>query len=459
MAEAEQGLLAGKLARYQDKGVTKVKLGLTDTDGVLRGKYVGLDKFASLMEKGGGFCDCVFGWDVDDQLYDESGYTGWHTGFPDAQYRLIADSERWLSDENCPFFLGEFTADDESPHPICPRTLLGTVLEALRVDGIEVRAGFEYEFFVFQEDSHSVRDKGYRDLKPLTPGNFGYSVLRSSVESDLFAGLMDYCLAFDCALEALHCETGPGVWEAAIKSRIGIEAADRANLFKTFSKVYLQRQGLLATFMAKWSMDYPGQSGHYHFSFEDGQNANLFYDQDTDKGMSNLQRYAVGGLQRYLPEWIALIAPTINSYTRLVKGAWAPTAATWGIENRTAGIRVIPGGQGSQRIECRIGGADGNPYLVAAAVLAAAQRGVREKLEPTAAVAGNAYDIQDSLSPELQFPPNLRDAAERLRRSPAAIESFGSEFVDHFVMSRLWEVREYERHVNSWQLERYFEII
>ena len=459
MAEAEQGLLAGKLAQYQDKGATKVKLGLTDTDGVLRGKYVGLDKFASLMEKGGGFCDCVFGWDVDDQLYDESGYTGWHTGFPDAQYRLIADSERWLSDENCPFFLGEFTVDDESPHPICPRTLLGSVLEALRADGIEVRAGFEYEFFVFQEDPHSVRDKGYRDLKPLTPGNFGYSVLRSSVESDLFAGLMDYCLAFDCALEALHCETGPGVWEAAIKSRIGIEAADRANLFKTFSKVYLQRQGLLATFMAKWSMDYPGQSGHYHFSFEDGQNANLFYDQDTDKGMSNLQRYAVGGLQRYLPEWIALIAPTINSYTRLVKGAWAPTAATWGIENRTAGIRVIPGEQGSQRIECRIGGADGNPYLVAAAVLAAAHRGVREKLEPTAAVTGNAYDIQDTLSPELQFPANLRDAAERLRRSPAAIESFGAEFVDHFVMSRLWEVREYERHVNDWQLRRYFELI
>ena len=459
MADSDQDVLTQKLTQYHEKGVTKVKLGLTDIDGVLRGKYVGLDKFAGLMEKGGGFCDCVFGWDVDDQLYDDSRYTGWHTGFPDAQYRLVVDSERWLPDENCPFFLGEFVGADESEHPICPRTLLNKVLDRAKANGAMVRSGFEYEFFVFQEDPHSVRDKGYQDLRPLTPGNFGYSVLRNSVESDLFAGLMDYCATFDCSLEGLHCETGPGVWEGALKARLGVDAADRANLFKTFSKVFLQREGLIATFMAKWSMDYPGQSGHFHFSFEDEAHTNLFYEDTAEANMSSMQRHAIGGLQRYLPEWIAMVAPTINSYTRLVKGAWAPTAATWGIENRTAGIRVIPGGAKSQRIECRIGGADGNPYLVAAAVLGAAVLGIEEKLEPNAAVAGNAYDIQDALPAELQFPTNLRDAASRMARSESAIEVFGAEFVDHFVMSRLWEAREYERHVNSWQLERYFEII
>ena len=459
MADSDQDVLTQKLTQYHEKGVTKVKLGLTDIDGVLRGKYVGLDKFAGLMEKGGGFCDCVFGWDVDDQLYDDSRYTGWHTGFPDAQYRLVVDSERWLPDENCPFFLGEFVGADESEHPICPRTLLNKVLDRAKANGAMVRSGFEYEFFVFQEDPHSVRDKGYQDLRPLTPGNFGYSVLRNSVESDLFAGLMDYCATFDCSLEGLHCETGPGVWEGALKARLGVDAADRANLFKTFSKVFLQREGLIATFMAKWSMDYPGQSGHFHFSFEDEAHTNLFYEETAEANMSSMQRHAIGGLQRYLPEWIAMVAPTVNSYTRLVKGAWAPTAATWGIENRTAGIRVIPGGVKSQRIECRIGGADGNPYLVAAAVLGAAVLGIEEKLEPNAAVAGNAYDIQDALPAELQFPTNLRDAASRMARSESAIEVFGAEFVDHFVMSRLWEAREYERHVNSWQLERYFEII
>ncbi|NKC01130.1 MAG: glutamine synthetase [Pseudomonadales bacterium] len=459
MADSDQDVLAQKLTQYHEKGVTKVKLGLTDVDGVMRGKYVGLDKFAGLMEKGGGFCDCLFGWDVDDQLYDESRYTGWHTGFPDAHFRLVAATERWLPDENCPFFVGEFVASDGGDHPICPRSLLTRIVARLSDRGLIVRSGFEYEFFVFQEDPHSVRDKGYQDLRPLTPGNFGYSVLRSSVESDLFAGLMDYAGAFECALEGLHCETGPGVWEAALKARIGVDAADRANLFKTFSKVFLQREGLIGTFMAKWSMDYPGQSGHFHFSFEDEQHTNLFHEPNADSGMSSLQRHAVGGLQRYLPEWIAMLAPTTNSYTRLVKGAWAPTAATWGIENRTAGIRVIPGGERSQRIECRIGGADGNPYLVASAVLGAALQGIEESLEPTAAVSGNAYEIQDSLPADLQFSPNLRMAAERLGKSTKANDVFGMEFVDHFVTSRLWEAREYERHVNSWQLERYFEII
>ena len=154
-----------------------------------------------------------------------------------------------------------------------------------------------------------------------------------------------------------------------------------------------------------------------------------------------------------------MLAPTINSYTRLVKGAWAPTAATWGVENRTAGLRVIPAGPSAQRIECRIGGADANPYLVAAAVLGAAYCGIREKLEPAPAVEGNAYDIQDTLPAEMQFATNLRDAANRFASSGQAQALFGSDFVEHFALSRLWEVREYERHVNDWQMQRYFEII
>ncbi len=455
----EQLLLEQKLAQYRDKGVSKIKLGLTDLDGVIRGKYVNVRKFAGLLQKQGGFCDCVFGWDMDDQLYADSTYTGWHTGFPDTGYRLLVDSERWLADEACPYFIGQFVQPDGSTHPLCPRTRLEEVLRRYDALGLKVRAGFEYEFFVFSETPHSVRDKGYRDMLPLTPGNFGYSVLRASAQSELFAGLMDYAAAADCDLEGLHCETGPGVWEAALQAKLGLEAADRAALFKTFAKVFLQKQGLMGTFMAKWSMDYPGQSGHYHFSVVDAQDRNQFYAEHSDAHMSDMQRHAVAGLQRYLPELLVLLAPTVNSYTRLVKGAWAPTAATWGIENRTAGIRVIPGSANSQRIECRVGGADGNPYLVAAAVLTAALQGMEEKLEPTSAVQGNAYDVQDELPPEQQFPTNLRQAAERLHASSLARENFGQGFVDHYVMSRLWECSEYERTVNSWQLERYFEIV
>ena len=455
--DKDNKVLQNKLAQYKERDVFQVKLGLTDIDGVIRGKYVGLEKFASLLTKQGGFCDCVFGWDVDDQLYDAGQYTGWHSGFPDVSYRLIVDSERWLPEENCPFFIGEFVAA-EGPHPLCPRSVLSGVLGEYAELGLRVRSGFEYEFFVFDETSRSAQEKDYRNLIPLTPGNFGYSVLRASAQSTLFLELMDWCRRMDCDIEGLHCETGPGVWEAALQSHVGVEAADRANLFKTFAKVFFQKRDLMATFMAKWSMDYPGQSGHFHFSVSDETDTNIFSDGAAPHGMSDVQRFAVGGLQRYLSELLPMLAPTINSYTRLVKGAWAPTAATWGVENRTSAIRVIPGGS-SQRIECRVGGADANPYLVAAAVLCAGLAGIREKLEPESAVHGNAYEVEDSLPGHLRFATNLGDAAEKMDGSKLARATFGDEFVEHFVMSRRWEVQEYQRSLNNWQLRRYFEII
>jgi glutamine synthetase len=457
-------LLEQKLAQYRDRGTTRVKLGLTDVDGVLRGKYVNLGKFESLMRKGGGFCDCVFGWDVDDQLYDgaadaeDGGYTGWHSGFPDARYRLLIDTERWLADEGCPFFLGEFLGTEDGAHVLCPRTRLKTILANLAERGLTMRSGFEYEFFVFRETPHAVREKGYRDLSPLTPGNFGYSVLRTSSEADRFNGLLDMCDALDCELEGLHCETGPGVWEAAMRASDGIDSADRANIFKTFAKVFFQRQDCMATFMAKWSMAYPGQSGHFHVSLLDEAGRNVFADDDDPDGMSSLQRQAVAGLQQFLPELLVLMAPTVNSYTRLVKGAWAPTASTWGVENRTAAVRVIPGGQ-AQRIECRVPGADANPYLVASAVAAAMLAGIEREYDPMDAVTGNAYDVEDDLPEGLRFPVGLRDATRRFHDSGLARQYLGEAFVDHFTMTRLWECSERDRTVDSWQLERYFEII
>ena len=429
-------------------------LGLADIDGVLRGKYVSAEKLEGLAQDGGGFCDCVFGWDVDDQLYDNVTATGWHTGFPDAAYRLIGTTERHLPDTGTPYFIGEFAGEDGADHPLCPRTRLRGVLNDLESDGLAVKAGFEYEFFVFDEDPHSIRDKRYQDLRPISPGNFGYSVLRAAAQSSWFEGLMQFCSDFRMPIEGLHCETGAGVWEAALAATECLEAADRAVLFKTFTKSFLQSRGLVATFMAKWSMDFPGQSGHFHFSLtRDGDS--VFAGADVP----DAARWAIGGLVSFLPDFLPMVAPTINSYARLVKGAWAPTAATWGIENRTAAIRFIPGKGGKQHIECRVPGADANPYLVATAVLAAAHRGIRERIEPPPPIEGDAYAAEDGLPRELHFAPTLRDATVRFRNAASTTAAFGHEFVDHFANSRDWESREAERQVTDWQLKRYFEII
>ncbi len=455
-------LAAELIARYSEEGIPRIKLGVTDVDGVIRGKYISLDKFASIADGTSGFCDCVLGWDVADELYDNATFTGWHTGFPDALYRLDLSTERRLADEGgIPFFIGEFVgADGESLHPICPRSRLKSVIERAAGMGFGAKMSFEYEFFVFDETPHTIREKGYRNLKPLSPGAFGYSVLRTNTHADLFNGLMDFCIEHGLDLEGLHCETGPGVWEAAIAVDDVLAAADKASLFKTFAKSYFQREGLVATFMAKWSMDYPGQSGHCHQSLTNLQSGdNAFFDESAEHRMSPVMRNYVAGMHQYLRPFLALTSPTINSYTRLVKGYWAPTASTWGVENRTAALRVVPGTAKSQRVEFRVGSADANPYLVAAANLASGLLGIDRQLELPEAVTGNAYEVQDDLDAQWQLPGNLRDATRDLNGSAEARECFGDEFIDHYVASRDWEVREYERHVNDYQLGRYFEII
>ena len=169
---------------------------------------------------------------------------------------------------------------------------------------------------------------------------FGYSILRNSVHSNFYHEILDMCSSMNMSLEGLHEETGPGVLEAAILVDECLESADKAVLFKTFMKVLAQRRDLMATFMAKWSENYPGQSGHIHCSLIDLQQKPMFSKNNTD-GMSQVMLYFLGGLQEYMREFTVLLAPTVNSYKRLCPGAWAPINMTWGKENRTTGFRAV----------------------------------------------------------------------------------------------------------------------
>ncbi len=432
-----------------------VKVGVFDADGVMRGKYMSRKKFLSALVKGFGFCDVVLGWDCQDQLYDNVRYTGWHTGYPDAPVRILPQTVRELPfEDDTLFFLGEFA---EAAEAVCPRGLLRRVMERATQMGFDLLAGFEYEFFVFEEDAHSIRAKHYRDLKPLAPGFFGYSVLRNSVHSDFYRELLHTCEVMDFGLEGLHEETGPGVLEAAIEVDRGLAAADKAALFKTFTKIVAQRCGFLATFMARWSPAWPGQSGHIHLSLQDAEGRAVFHDPDAPHGMSDTMRHFIAGQQQLMPELLAMIAPTVNSFTRLVPGFWAPTEASWGIDNRTCALRAIPGSPQSQRVEFRIAAADANPYVVLAAALASGLWGIANRAALPDPVQGNAYDRQ---FPEtLQFPRTLWCAAQRLKASETARDWFGDAFVEHFAASREWEEREFRKHVTDWELERYFEII
>jgi glutamine synthetase len=448
---------AADLKRYVEQSdLPYAKVGVFDIDGVLRGKYMAKDKLLSSLEGGYGFCDVVLGWDSNDQLYDNTTMTGWHTAYPDAGVRLLPETTRLLPFENnMPLILSEFTGKMEA---ICPRSLLRRIVERASSMGFGIKSSAEFEFFVFEETPQSVRDKGYRNLNSITPGYFGYSMLRNSVHADFYHELMNLCLDMDIELEGLHTETGPGVLEAAIKYDDAIASADKAALFKTMTKILAQRKGWMATFMAKWSNDWPGQSGHLHMSLVDEKTGKpVFYDETKPLGMSDTMRWFVGGQQALMPELLSMIACTVNSYTRLIPGYWAPTSASWGYENRTCALRVIGGAPKSQRVEYRIAAADINPYIAFAASIGSGLWGIENKIEPTAPVEGNAYEKR--FPAKMGLPSTLWEAAQKLKGSKAARNLFGDEFVDHYAATREWEEREARKAITDWQLARYFEII
>jgi glutamine synthetase len=439
----------------EERKLDHVKLGLFDADGILRGKYLNREKFFSALAGGFGFCDVVLGWDSNDQLYDNVTFTGWHTAYPDARCRIVPQSCRALPlEEETLFFLAEF---EGAAAALCPRGTLRRIVERAEAMGYAPFASCEYEFFLFEETPHSVREKNYRALRSVTPGFFGYSLLRASVHAEFYADLLRLCSDMRFPLEGLHTETGAGVIEAAIEYADALEAADRAALFKTFVKVLAQRRGWMATFMAKWSRDWPGQSGHLHISLRDKHGRPTFFDEDKPHQMSDAMRWFIGGQQALMPELLALVAPTVNSYRRLIPGFWAPTDATWGIDNRTCAIRAIPGAQNSQRVEYRIAAADINPYLALAAAIGSGLWGIEHKIEPDAPIEGSAYGR--AYPAERQLPRTLWDAAQSLKNSAPARELLGAAFVEHYAATREWEEREFRKAITDWELARYFEII
>jgi glutamine synthetase len=445
------------LESIRNSPIGKVKVAVSDIDGVLRGKYIHRDKFFSAVEGGFGFCDVVFGWDVNDQPYDNAYLTGWHLGFPDAMVRLDLDTYRTVPwDGGVPFFLGNFVKGDGSAHPLCPRQVLKRVLARAENMGFKVMVGCEYEFFNFAETPQSWAAKKGVDPTPITEGMFGYSLLRAGHQRGYFNALMDEMGQFGIPIEGLHTETGPGVYEVAILFSEALEAGDRALLFKLAAKEIGARFGVMPSFMAKWNPKYPGCSGHVHQSLSDGKK-NLFYDpKGRHGGMSKLFESYLAGQLAHMMEFGPMFWPTVNSYKRLVDGFWAPVKPTWGVDNRTASFRVLPGSPKSTRLETRCPGADMNPYLAIAAAVAAGLEGVDKGMKLT--VKPIAGDNKGSEGIE-RAPRTLIETTRILHASKLARDWFGSDFVDHFCATREWEWRQWLDAVTDWEMKRYFEII
>ncbi|NRA34019.1 MAG: glutamine synthetase [Polyangiaceae bacterium] len=443
------------IASLKEADVSRAKIGGFDIDGVLRGKYVSLEKLQSALAKGFGFCDVIFGWDVADMLYDNVKVTGWETGYPDAHAVIDPKTLRLIPWEpGVAAFLCDFQDGSGKAHPACPRNLLKKVQSRAENMGFTPCFGAEFEFMFFKETPDSLIEKGHRGLQPLDPGMFGYSWLRTGQDAELMDDILSSMDDFAINIEGFHTETGPGIYECAIRFNDVLEAADQAALFKTSLKQIAYEHGLVASFMAKFSVDLPGASGHLHQSlWRDGKNA--FYDGSRKHGMSKTMRHYLAGQMALMQDLTAVYSPTINSYKRYAPGLWAPLVTSWGVDNRTCALRVVaPDEPSSLRIENRQTAADINPYLAMAASLGAGLYGIEKQLELSDMTQGDAGTDGPG-----KLPNTLKEATARFRKSRPVRQVLGNAFVDHYAATREWEVREYEKAVTDWELRRYFETV
>ncbi|KAF2083798.1 glutamine synthetase/guanido kinase [Saccharata proteae CBS 121410] len=471
------------------KNDKSVKVAGVDVDGVLRGKLMAKSKFLSIAKDGFGFCSVIFGWDMHDQTYfKELKVSNAENGYRDVIAVPDLSSYRRIPWENdVPFFLVSFyDPDTQESVSACPRSLLRRTVDKIHEQGLGAMAGAEYEFYQFRapgalsgntEPNSSataafLRDNPPHQLPSLTEGMFGYSLTRPTHNQEYYYGIFDACEKFGCAIEGWHTESGPGVFEAALEFGEITQMADKAALFKLTTKSLGSKFGITPCFMAKPRAGLPGNSGHMHVSLVDKKSGqNLFYRGSEDpnppypdlKYLSDLGRHFLAGLLDGLPDIMPILAPTVNSYKRLVENFWAPVTVSWGLEHRAASIRLIAPPTASPkatRFEVRVPGADTNPHLVLAAILALGWRGVEKKLEIPVPPLGKGQDVGGDADKGQRLAKSLKEAtATMMREGSVAREALGDEFVEHFGGTREHEVRVWDEAVTDWEVKRYIETV
>lgn len=425
-----------------------VFIGIFDRNAEFRAKKVSYRSFKHLLDSGYHFCNVLYNWDAAERPFSGG-------GFPDVPAAIDPSSLRLHPFfENAYVCLAEFTGAYGEQ---AARNQLAKQIAKAEQMGLKSSAAFEFEFMVLDETPASVREKGFRNLTHFAPANRTYSMQSSMVYDELFTEFQEALGRSGINFYAVHSELGPGTFEVPLAHADSLKAADDAALFKTFTKAFFLRQGKMATFLAKFSEHYSGQSGHLHLSLRDSKTGkSCIVEESNPEQLTDTARWFIGGLVRLLPDAVVLCSHTVNAYRRMVPGAWAPTSATWGMQDRTAAVRVINDDPASARIEFRVPAADTNPHAALALFMGAGLWGIENRIEPGPPnVEGQEPEAQRSKN---AFPSNLRDAVERLDRSAEARSIFGDAFIDSFVKSQLVEVLAYERHVTGWERERYLDI-
>lgn len=428
---------------------------LVDTNGLLRGQMVSSRSLNGILKSGMGMAPAQLALDPTDQMLEMPGVTDGTSDFHDDPLIVDPTSARripWARPGHDLLLLTQYSGDTAA---LCPRSILKSVLDRVASHGFTPKYGMELEYTLFDETPESARDKGYRNLKTATMHASHDLILYQTVQQEWYEALSDMCGPLRIDLAKMHEEIGGGFMEACIGAGEGLEPADQLVLLKNFLRALAMRQGRCVTFMPRWTEDADSQSIHVHISLKDRSGKPLFYQDGAKNNISQTFRHFIGGLQRYIGDMTLICQPTVNSYRRFAPGTFAPPGLTWGYENRTTCFRVVGHDPGSLRVENRLPGADTNPYLTAAATIAAGVAGIIEQIEPEPEVIGNGHGLTGDRP---DFARSMPEAINRLRNSAFAKDWLGPRFVEAFAATRQSQYDQFRKKVPDVELQRFFDL-
>jgi glutamine synthetase len=428
---------------------------MIDMQGRLIGKRFQVEFFLDSGHEETHGCDYLLADDIDMEPVPGYAAASWARGYGDFVFKPDLSTLQivpWL--EGTALVLCDVQDHHHQDLPHSPRGILKRQIARLTKRGYQGMFASELEFYLFDQSYESLYAQQYVNPKTANYYIEDYGILQTTREEPVMRAIRKHLQAAGIPVENSKGEWGPGQEEINVRYAEALVMADRHSLIKHACKEIALLQGKAVTFMAKWNYNLAGSSSHIHNSLFslDGEQA-LFHDPAGEFGMSKLMRQWVAGQLKYASDITYFLAPYINSYKRFQTGTFAPTRAVWSCDNRTAGFRLCGADSKGIRIECRIGGADLNPYLAYAALIAAGLAGIDEQLELPAPFSGDAYQ-HDEL-PEVA--KTLRGAADALDRSTLLRQALGDDVVEHYLHTARWEQLEYDRRVTDWELRRGFE--
>lgn len=428
--------------------IDMVRICVQDTSNISRSRYVPVRKFLETLHDGQrlSFPSAVYSFDTSATLQPNLG-GGFEGGYP--SWEMAVDLQTFGVLPYAPGaarVIADLVDHGGKPIEVAPRQLLRKVLDEFHSMGLQVRGSFEYEFYAFRETASG--------LAPAWSGLQCFSETKQSEVEDIILDILRNLTEMGAGPEVANTEYGAGQFEISNSPFWGVEIADMAFYYRSSIKDILRRKGYKATFMSKPVTDMSGSGAHLHHSVYDKDGKNVFADASQPDGLSQLCRWFVGGQLEHGTAVSALANATVNSYKRLQPYSFAPANVTWGYDNRTCMIRIPQARGDHTRIENRVPGADTDPYVALAAVLAAGLDGIKRQINPEQAlVHGDAYT-----SSAQQLPKSLGEAVTVLEQDDWARETFGRDFLSHYLALRQTENQRFMRHVTDWERTEYEEI-